>query len=81
MLISIIILSILLPIISYILTFFLNRWIWIKIIRLSPINKGNLIGILFCFLSLIGTILLITMWIIEKDFDYNWFTPKEMRKK
>ena len=81
MLISIIILSILLPIISYVLTFFLNRWIWIKIIRLSPINKGNLIGILFCFLSLIGTILLITMWIIEKDFDYNWFTPKEMRKK
>lgn len=80
MLTTVLFFTLVFPFILYVINFFINRWIWMKLVRKNPVNQGNPMGILFCFLSLFGTFTLIILYIMG-NHDFNWFTPKELRKK
>ncbi|PCI28142.1 hypothetical protein COB55_04500 [Candidatus Wolfebacteria bacterium] len=67
--------TILIIITSYILNLFLNRWIFFRLGDIDEVNLKNPFGKLLCFLSLLGTIGLVILWIIESDSGF--FEPKK----
>lgn len=63
-------------IIGYILNVLINRWIYFQVSKNDRCK--NEIGIFFCFLSIIGTLLLIVIYLIEDPTEF--FTPPHLRK-
>jgi len=66
----------------YILNIFLNRWIWFQIIKKDKSMYPNSPAVVACFLSLLGTIVLLIVWIGFMKFKRfnDFFTPKYLRK-
>lgn len=73
---------IIIGIILYILNLLLNRWIYFKLIELDEDFYPNPPAVFFCFWSLLGTIPLLVILIAEsnKGEQWNWFTPKNLKK-
>jgi len=65
-----------LTIIGYILNILINRWIYFQASKND--RYKNEIGIFFCFLSIIGTLLLVIIYLIEDPTEF--FTPPHLRK-
>lgn len=57
----------------YILNLLLNRWIFFRIGDTDKSNLESPVAKFICFIPILGTAILIVLWIVEGDF----FKPKK----
>lgn len=65
--------------IAYILNLYFNRWLFFRIGDLDERNLSNPIGKFFCFLSLLGSMILMLIYLLEAKWEWydKFFTPKK----